>query len=419
MRSHSRNAAGAGLALAIMAAIGWGAVKAQSAAEASPATGNVEVDPIRCWWRTSAGAVRVGELFGVVLTCAVIENKLNVVVPDQSRLEPAAIELPPFEVMGGTHFSDSRTADRRFFQYEYRTRLVQDNAFGKDTPLPGLEIKYRIRTSTPDGSSVEGREQTYILPPISVRMLSLVPGDATDIRDMTSETFGGLDAQAFRANLLRVVAAVLFGLGMVMAVLVLVQLRGPSLRREDTTRQLTSDAHVLGLAGRELATVQRLRENEAWSEALAGRALTALRLVGAYALDGRTIQVVAPVKHVNRVKTKKHEGQLVMPGHRLRGTQVLVSSSVTAATVGEALTDTEPGSRRHADLTHLQTALARFVAIQYGRTESSIDEAAVDESLGHGLALARRLKVQSLWPVRKFSALTETATELGRRVWSR
>ena len=146
-------------------------------------------------------------------SCAVIENELNVVVPDQSRLEPAAMELPPFEVMGGTHFSDSHTTDRRFFQYEYRARLVQDNAFGKDTPLPSLEIKYRIRTTTPDGSSVEGREQTYILPPISVRMLSLVPGDATDIRDETSETFGGLDAQAFRANLLRVVAAVLFSLG--------------------------------------------------------------------------------------------------------------------------------------------------------------------------------------------------------------
>ena len=177
---------------------------------------------------------------------------------------------------------------------------------------------------------------------------------------------------------------------------------------------------MLGLAGRELATVQRLREDEGWSEALAGRALTALRLVGAYALDGRTIQVVAPVKQtVNRVKTKNHEGQLVMPGHRLRGTQVLVSSSITAATVGDALTDTEPGSRRHADLTHLQTALARFVAIQYGRNESGIDEAAVDESLGHGLALARRLKVQRFWPVRKLSALTGTATELGRRVWSR
>jgi len=35
---------------------------------------NVETDPIQCWWRTSAGAVRVGEPFSLVLTCAVVEN---------------------------------------------------------------------------------------------------------------------------------------------------------------------------------------------------------------------------------------------------------------------------------------------------------------------------------------------------------
>ena len=39
------------------------------------ATINVEADPIRCWWRTSASAVRVGEPFTVVLTCAVVENE--------------------------------------------------------------------------------------------------------------------------------------------------------------------------------------------------------------------------------------------------------------------------------------------------------------------------------------------------------
>jgi len=40
----------------------------------SAAAQNVETDPIQCWWRTSAGAVRVGEAFSVVLTCAVLED---------------------------------------------------------------------------------------------------------------------------------------------------------------------------------------------------------------------------------------------------------------------------------------------------------------------------------------------------------
>ena len=96
-----------------------------------------------------------------------------------------------------------------------------------------------------------------------------------------------------------------------------------------------------------------------------------------------------------------------------------MSGSVTAATVEDALAGREPGSQRHSDLEHLRTALARFVVIRYGRNGSSLDEAALDESLDYGLALARRLSVQQRWPVKQLGALTGTATELGRRVWSR
>ena len=35
---------------------------------------NVEVDPIRCWWRTSSGSVRIGEHFDLWLTCAALET---------------------------------------------------------------------------------------------------------------------------------------------------------------------------------------------------------------------------------------------------------------------------------------------------------------------------------------------------------
>src|SRR5580765_7182710 len=66
-----------------------------------PGTVNVDADPIRCWWRTSANAVRVGESFSLTLTCAIVENETTTVVPDQSRLDPSAMQLPPFEVIGG------------------------------------------------------------------------------------------------------------------------------------------------------------------------------------------------------------------------------------------------------------------------------------------------------------------------------
>ena len=51
--------------------------------------GMVETDPIRCWWRTSAGAVRIGEPFTLTLTCAVLDDEAVQVVPDESRLSAA------------------------------------------------------------------------------------------------------------------------------------------------------------------------------------------------------------------------------------------------------------------------------------------------------------------------------------------
>jgi hypothetical protein len=411
--SDARKMVPRALALAIVAVIGAGVVEAQTVAAPDSETINVEVDPIGCWWRTSTGAIRVGEPFVVVLTCAVIENAQNIVVPDQSRLEPTALQLPPFEVMGGRRFSDSRTADRRFFQYEYRARLIQDDAFGTDARLPPLELKYRIRTRTPDGSSVEGRELIYILPPVSVRVLSLVPADASDIRDATDETFSDLDAQAFRANVLRVIAGLLFSLGAVMAMLMLVRLVRQLGRAEEGSRQLVPDALVLRRASRELAVVQREREQQGWSDELAGRALSALRIVGAYALARRTNQIKAPEKD------ESHDGYLVLPSGWRRRSRVLVSGSVTGLTVGHALVGIEPGSRRHTDLEHLQTALARFGSVQYGRDGGNLDEVGLDESLARGLALARRLAMQYFWPIRKFSSLTGTAATMRRRVWSR
>src|SRR5713101_1838061 len=107
---------------------------------------NVQTDPLQCWWRTSTGAVRVGEPFTVVLTCAVLETDDATVVADQTRLEPSVVQFAPFEVLGGAHGADLRTDQRRFFQYEYRLRLIAENLFGRDVSLPETKISYRVQT---------------------------------------------------------------------------------------------------------------------------------------------------------------------------------------------------------------------------------------------------------------------------------
>src|SRR5512143_2523536 len=90
----------------------------------SAAAQTVSTDPLQCWWRTSAGAVRVGEQFSVVLTCAVLETDAATVIVDTAKLEPSVVQLAPFEVLGGTHGADLHTDLRRFFQYEYHLRLI-------------------------------------------------------------------------------------------------------------------------------------------------------------------------------------------------------------------------------------------------------------------------------------------------------
>src|SRR4026208_2076429 len=70
---------------------------------------NVETDPLQCWWRTSAGAVRVGEPFSVVLTCAVLETEAATVIVDTAKLEPSVVQLAPYEVLGGSHGADLHT----------------------------------------------------------------------------------------------------------------------------------------------------------------------------------------------------------------------------------------------------------------------------------------------------------------------
>ena len=75
------------------------------AAQAPTATQNVEVDPVTCWWRTSASSVRVGEPFPIVLTCSVLETDAARAVIDRSRLGTAAVQFPPYEVIGGSQQS--------------------------------------------------------------------------------------------------------------------------------------------------------------------------------------------------------------------------------------------------------------------------------------------------------------------------
>ncbi len=377
----------------------------------------VQTDPLQCWWRTSAGAVRVGEPFMVVLTCAVLETDEATVVVDQTRLEPAVVQFAPFEVLGGSHGADLRTEQRRFFQYEYRLRLVAEGLFGKDVALPDTKISYRVQSKVGQKTSLQGRDQAYILPATSVRILSLVPNDASDIRDTSSaETFSDIDQRAFRANLFTVVGGVLFVLAALMALLALVRLFQRYRKPVVASEKLISDGAILSGVGRELSSVQRDRDGGSWTPELASRALGALRIVSTYAI-GRPVSQMPASRLLADGSETAEPGRLILKVGWPRGKRIAVSGAVTPQTVARTMARPGQTTAHLARLDTVSRALASLTAATFSR-DGVLDASALDEAMATSKSVLRRMKFEQMWFMKRLAA-RRAGTELDNRVWSR
>jgi hypothetical protein len=377
-----------------------------------PGTVNVEADPIRCWWRTSANAVRVGEQFSLLLTCAIVENDTTTVVPDQSRLDPSAMQLPPFEVIGGQRQPDLHSDSRRFFQYQYTLRLISEEAFGRDVRIPSIQINYHLESKVERGDTVKGRDRNYILPTESIRVLSLVPADAGDIRDAPSWNFADIEAQRFRARVYLMIAGALFIAAALVVVMALVRFLRSHRQEDAIGRRLISDSSVLGGVGRELSAVRRASDGGGWTPELAARALAAFRIAGSVAL-GRAVSQT-PARHT----ANDYDGQLTTRGGFLYGKKVRVSGSATAEAIAGELATGAGSSGHRQTLQQLQTALTCFTTALFGR-EPKLDDAALTVSLGDAPGIVRRLKLENIWIVKKIKSMRHAAGELGNRAWSR
>jgi hypothetical protein len=383
-------------------------------AAAAPAPAQtVEVDPLQCWWRTSAGAVRVGEPFSVVLTCAVVETDAVTVVPDQGPLEPTAIQLPPFEVLGGSHHTDLRADGRRFLQYDYRLRIINEDVFGKDVPIPELKVTYRVRTMV-NGAASEGMEKTYNLPALSMRILSLVPAGATDIRDATASTFGDIEDRLFRANVLTTLGGVLFGLSAIFALVALVRAVARYRRARPAATGMVRDADILRGLGVELKRIGRARQS-GWTPELSARLLTALRVMAAFALSKPAGHSVAVASH------EPQDGYLDVRAGWLRGKRISVFGYITPLDVSREIASKANDPSMSADrlvlLEDLHGALARLTAGQYG--QEPWQDAGLDEAFEVGNRVLKRVRIDRLWPVRTLRAAGRATIDFRQRVWSR
>ncbi len=323
---------------------------------------DVPVAPIECWWKTDHNAVRVGETFRLTLTCAVLATERASVVVDESSLDPSALHLTPFEIVGGQRFRDILNAPRKFFQYQYTMRVLGEEFFGKEVLLPRLQITYRVQNSLQGGSALQGREAQYSLVPVPIRVLSLVPPGTPDIRDTPADTFGDVETRLFRSNLLLIVASVAFVLAALMVLMLLARSAVKRRAAAATREREVSPFAVLRASLRELGTVRAESQRDGWNGELAGRAASAVRLAGAVALSRPVNQ-----KQVGRA-TPPSEGQVpAAPGlGTLLGKRTLLSAAVTPGTVSLN------GKLGGAELWQtLSQSLGVFTAARYARPSTS------------------------------------------------
>jgi hypothetical protein len=341
--------------------------------------------------------VKTAEPFDLRLTCAVVETEANKVAPDFSKLDPTVVQLPPFEVLGGTHAADLTAPGKRFFQYDYRLRLFSEDLFGGDVPIPPLEISYRIESRVAGGETSQGREQSYSLPPASIRLISVVPDTTTDIREAPAAAFLRIEDRDSRANLLQTIATVLFALAGVIAVMMLI---GMVRRKTKTTAKAAArlaPRTVLAAANRELADVQQASRG-GWTPELAGRALAALRVAGTYAIG----------KNAGQRQAKPGEtpvdGELVVSGALGRG-RMFASGAVTTESAGAP-------QAPHG----LADALKTLTAARYGRSEK------LDSNADDAIAAAIRITKQQQSAHSLISEMgrnfSRSVVDLRKKVWA-
>jgi hypothetical protein len=357
---------------------------AQSPASRTPDPGSlVAVEPIRCWRQASSGAVTIGESFRVTLTCAVFESTDAQVIPDESRLNVASIQMAPFEIIGGAHPPDVRRGVRRFFQYDYDVRIISRDAIGRDVSVPPLTISYRVHSRVGAAAKLEGRDLSYLLPALPIKVLSLVPADAGDIRDGAGASLAAVDTLRSRSRLFDIVAAALGALAVAMAVFALV----PMVRRAGAAgksdRHVVPDRAILASAGAALQDIQRRAAVEGWNNELIGSALRPMRIIAAAAIDQPISRKPLPADGV------APEGRLRVDHGMLRRTAVTVSSPVTAVDVARAAAAAADPPRAQR-LEALGTALTVLTAAKYRRANGDAADQ-IDDAVRAGVAAAGAL----------------------------
>ena len=346
-------------ALVLLALLAGTVASAAGPAGEEPASTEV---PLRCWWRTDRIAVHVGEQLQLTLTCAAAETETASVVPDWDQLQPGVVDLAPFEVVAGTRSEDVVAGSWRYSQFEYTLRLTGEEFFGQDVPLPPLEVVYSIAVGDPGGRVQQGRERTYVLPPLPLKILSLVPAGADDIEDAVGYSFAAIERRRARAAVAFMVGCGLLAAGALCVLLFLSSLFNSMRVRRVAVPFRVADWRVVAGCRSALRQLASAADREGWTDARVGEALALLRVLGAVAVSKPVRQRIATRDRV--IET----GEWMLRRLSLRRPRIAISAAVTAAQLREHASQTARSSSGEV-IEDLAVALAACSDVRYGRED--------------------------------------------------
>jgi hypothetical protein len=352
-----------------------------SALFSSPLVAQTPSDPIKCWWKTDKSAVIVGEQFTLTLTCGVIETRGTTIVPKMEELDPGAMQLAPFEMVAGTRHDDIQSAPWRYFQYEYTLRLMGQDSFGEDVDIPSLTVTYNIKSDVPGAAA--GRDHMYVLPAIPMRVESLVPKKANDIRDAAPESFAAATARLSQARSEFIAAGVFLGFSALMLVFAGVHVFRRHRSRGPARPQVVSDTRLVGACIQEITRIQSEVKTAGWTPQRAGSVLTALRIGSAVAMGRQVAQTPMVAAAAAR------EGQIAVRKGILGRERLAVSAAITAGTI-----ERQGVNGNNAMIADLGKSLFAFSAVRYGRN-GSLDTPALNRALENSRLALQRLRFRS------------------------
>ena len=374
---------------------------AQSPAAAAVPVGEV---PLQCWWRASSGAIHVGEIVEVTLTCSALEGDTVRAVPDETRLTVAAVQMAPWEIVDGSHPADTRAGSRRLFQYVYQLRMLDANAIGHDVKLPPLAIPYRLQSRMGAESALSGRDLTHMMPQLPIRVVGQVPFEASDIRDGSAASLTEIATLRFRANAYRTAGIALAALAAVAVLAALAPLVGRVRTTKVRTPGRASDRAVLTHAATTLDTLLASAAPAGWSPETLREAHVAARLVAGVVLgDGVRQRRLAAGEAVP-------EGRLLLQRRfgRVRGGLTSSATAGQVATALAALPATRAATER-AQLERLRDGLASLARAQYPQEPAPDDLSAVDEAVRAVRDIGRDEAWTRLWSWRYWRGGVATA----------